>query len=98
MSKSSIVLDYFTFEKDNIIVKCGLCRIKLKNNKYSTSNLIRHLRSKNPTINLLNRNFKAIDTEEQVDDPAETASTSNVVSINILFKYNNYKFNIIYFN
>lgn len=96
MSKSSLVWDYFTIEKDNIMVKCGLCRIKLKNNKASTSNLIRHMRSKHPTINLLNRNVRTI--EEQVDDPDETASTSNVVCINLFFKYNTYNFSIIHSN
>lgn len=83
MSKSSIVWDYFTLDNDNITVKCGLCRIKLKNNKASTSNLIRHIRSKHPTVNLLNRNVNSVRSiEEQEDDPAEIASTSNAVSIN----------------
>lgn len=93
MSKSSIVWDYFTLEKDNITAKCGLCRIKLKHNKASTSNLIRHVRSKHPTINLLNRNIRTI--EEKEDDPAESASTSNVVSIYLFFKYNTCNLNII---
>lgn len=83
MNKSSVVWDYFTLEKDNITAKCGLCRMKLKHNKASTSNLIRHVRTKHPTINLLNRNIRMI--EEQEDNPAEIESTSNVVSTYLFF-------------
>lgn len=66
MSKSSVLWDYFKLEPDSINVKCGLCRTKLKNNRSSTSNLIRHIKSKHPTINILKRNSAV---EENVDNP-----------------------------
>lgn len=83
MSKSSVVWDYFTLEKDNITAKCGMCQIKLKHNKAST-------------INLLNRNIRTI--EEQEDNPAGTQSSSNAVSIYLFFKFNTYNSNIINYN
>lgn len=78
MSKSSVIWDVFQLEADNIHVKCGLCRTKLKNNRSSTSNLIRHIKSKHPTVNLLNRNSRAL--EETVDDSNDAPSTSTSVS------------------
>lgn len=53
MSKFSIIWDIFKLDPDNIHVKCGLCRTKIKINRSSTSNLIRHIKSKHPTVNLL---------------------------------------------
>jgi len=78
MSKSSVIWDYFQLDSDNINVKCGLCRTKLKNNRSSTSNLITHIKSKHPTVNLLNRNTRVL--EETVDDPNDAPSTSTTVS------------------
>ncbi|KAL4091755.1 hypothetical protein QTP88_026397 [Uroleucon formosanum] len=85
MSKSSVIWDYFQLDTDNINVKCGLCRSKLKNNRSSTSNLIRHIKSKHPTINLLNRNTRVL--EENVDDPNDapsTSTTNTIVSTNLV--------------
>ncbi|KAE9525285.1 hypothetical protein AGLY_014353 [Aphis glycines] len=79
MSKSSVIWDYFQLDSDNINVKCGLCRTKLKNNRSSTSNLIRHIKSKHPTVNLLNRNTRVL--EETVDDPNDALSTSTTNTI-----------------
>lgn len=78
MRKSSKIWDFFQIDADNVSVKCGLCRIKLKNNRSSTSNLIRHIKSKHPTINLLNKNIRAL--EDAVDNPDDAPSTSISVS------------------
>jgi len=78
MIKSSVIWDYFQLDSDNINVKCGLCRSKLKNNRSSTSNLIRHIKSKHPTVNLLNRNTRVL--EETVDNPNNVPSTSKFKS------------------
>lgn len=80
MSKISVVWDYFTLTGDQ--VKCGLCRDSLCYNRSSTSNMMRHLRTKHMSVNLSKR--KGIDDEE-VDDPrtetTEPTLSSNVVSI-----------------
>ncbi|XP_050066594.1 E3 SUMO-protein ligase ZBED1-like, partial [Aphis gossypii] len=74
MSKISVV---FTLTGDQ--VKCGLCRDSLSYNRSSTSNMMRHLRTKHMGVNLSKR--KRVDDEE-IDDPStdttEPTSSSNV--------------------
>ncbi|VVC41286.1 Ribonuclease H-like domain,Zinc finger C2H2-type,Zinc finger, BED-type,HAT, C-terminal dimerisation, partial [Cinara cedri] len=72
--KSSVIWDYFQLDQDNINVKCGLCHIKLKNNRTSTSNLIRHMMSKHLTVSILNRNVHVL--EETIVDQNHAPSTS----------------------
>lgn len=76
MSKSSVAWDFFTLTDDK--VKCGLCRVTMKHNSSSTSNMMRHLRLKHVTVDLSRRRI----LDEEVDDPstAEPASSSNLVS------------------
>ena len=79
MSKFSAIWDVFKLDADNIHVKYGLSRTKLKNNRSSTLNLIRHIKSKHPTKNLLNRNIHVL--EETIDDPNNAPSTSTFESM-----------------
>lgn len=72
MSKSSVVWDYFTLNNDQ--VKCGLCKLIMKHNRSSTSNMMRHLRIKHTTINLNRRQLL------EIDDPESAISNSTIVS------------------
>jgi len=50
-SKYSVVWDFFT-RLDDDQAKCGICKTILKVNRSSSTNLIRHLRTRHPTTNL----------------------------------------------
>ncbi|KAE9523772.1 hypothetical protein AGLY_015832 [Aphis glycines] len=86
--KISVIWDYFTvIESDK--AKCGFCKTVLKFNQSSTTNLLRHIKSKHPTTDLSKRSRPNFDVEENnPDDPpsnngnlsASTSSNSGVVS------------------
>ena len=87
MSKS-VVQNYFKLDTEKKSVKCGLCRLVMKHNKQSTSNMMRHMRLKHPTIDMNKRHN--VHEEDNVDDPRveviENPSVSNTVSIFIIIK------------
>ncbi|KAL4083491.1 hypothetical protein QTP88_028807 [Uroleucon formosanum] len=86
--KTSVIWDYFTvIESDK--AKCGFYKTVLKFNQSSTTNLLRHIKSKHPTTDLSKRSRPNFDVEENnPDDPssnngnlsASTSSNSGVVS------------------
>jgi len=67
--KTSIIWDYFTIVEDDK-AKCNFCKTVLKFNQSSTTNLLRHIRSKHVTIDLSKRRTPNDDVdEENIDDP-----------------------------
>jgi len=83
MSKTSVVWNYFKLDDNKKNVKCGLCRLEMKHNQTSTSNMMRHMRLKHSTIDLSKR--RQIHVEENVDDP--TAIEKNLASTSVsIFK------------
>lgn len=90
MSKS-IVWNYFKLDNEKKSVKCGLCHVVMKHNKLSTSNMMRHMRLKHPTIDLNRQRHNSREEDENgIDDPravvVENPSVSNSVSIFIILK------------
>lgn len=68
--KTSAIWDYFTIV-ENDKAKCNFCKIVLKINQSSTTNLLRHIRSKHVTIDLSKRRRPNDDVdEENIDDPS----------------------------
>jgi len=83
MSKTSVVWNYFKLDDNKKNVKCGLCRLEMKHNQTSTSNMMRHMRLKHSTIDL--SKHRQIHVEENVDDP--TAIEKNLASTSVsIFK------------
>lgn len=76
MSKSSVVWDYFTLIGDQ--VKCGICRLSMKLNRSSTSNMMRHLRTKHSTVDLKKRRILP-DEADEPDEPDSIESDTNSV-------------------
>lgn len=86
--KTSVIWDYFTvIESDK--AKCGFCKTVLKFNQSSTTNLLRHIKSKHPTTDLSKRSRPNFYVEENnSDDPssnygnlsASTSSNTGIVS------------------
>lgn len=83
MSKS-VVWNYFKLDNEKKNVKCGLCRVVMKHNKLSTSNMMRHMRLKHPTIDLNRERNNSREQDEDIDDPRSVVSNS--VSIYIILK------------
>lgn len=79
--KSSVIWDYFTMVENNK-AKCGFCKVILKVNQSSTTNLLRHMNTKHPTTDLSKRSRPNIELEledNNSDNPSshhETPSTS----------------------
>lgn len=90
MSKS-VVWNYFKLDNEKKNVKCGLCRVVMKHNKLSTSNMMRHMRLKHTTIDLNRQRHNVREEDDDgIDDPrsveVENPSVSNSVSIFIILK------------
>lgn len=89
MSKS-VVWNYFKLDNEKKNVKCSLCRVVMKYNKSSTSNMMRHKRLKHPTIDFNRERNSTRKGEDDIDDPSsvvnENSLVSNSVSIYIILK------------
>lgn len=89
MSKS-VVWNYFKLDNEKKNVKCGLCRVVMKHNKLSTSNMMRHMRLKHQTIDLSRQRHSPRQEEDDIDDPravvVENPSVSVSVSIFVILK------------
>lgn len=79
-AKRSIIWYHFTI-KSNTIAKCSYCRNELSYSGGSTSNLLRHLKTKHSTVPLTRSLRIPNNPEDNVDDPLKMpASTSSAVS------------------
>jgi len=89
MSKTSVVWNYFKLDDEKKSVKCGLCRLEMKHNQTSTSNMMRHMRLKHSTIDLSKRrpasNIHA--QEINIDDPTAIENQNASTSVSILYKF-----------
>lgn len=65
--KTSVIWDYFTII-ENEKAKCSFCKTVLKFNQSSTTNLLRHVKSKHPTIDLSKRLRPTLDLEQSDPD------------------------------
>lgn len=85
MSKTSVVWNYFKLDDKKKNVKCGLCRLEMKHNQTSTSNMMRHMRLKHSTIDLNKRRPSNMHVEENnVDDPVAIENQLASTSVSIL--------------
>lgn len=73
--KRSAIWNHFTVKSD-IIAKCSYCGHEISYSGGSTSNLLRHLKTKHVAVPL----SRPSTIEENVDDPSNTPSTSATVS------------------
>ncbi|CAI6359260.1 unnamed protein product [Macrosiphum euphorbiae] len=81
--KTSAIWDYFTIV-ENDKAKCNFCKIVLKFNQSSTTNLLRHIRSKHVTIDLSKRRRPNDDVdEEHIDDPSPMSIQNPSTSISL---------------
>lgn len=82
--KRSAIWNHFTI-KSHIIAKCSYCGHDVSYSGGSTSNLMRHLKTKHVTVPLtrpLVNQIDSLENDENIDDPTEMpASTSASVSI-----------------
>jgi len=81
--KTSAIWDYFPIV-ENDKAKCNFCKIVLKFNQSSTTNLLRHIRSKHVTIDLSKRRRPNDDVdEENIDDPSPMSIQNPSTSISL---------------
>lgn len=81
--KTSIIWDYFIIVEGDK-AKCNFCKTVLKFNQSSTTNLIRHIRSKHVTVDLSKRRRPNDDLdEENIDDPSPMSTQNPSTSISM---------------
>lgn len=73
--KRSVIWNHFTVKSD-IIAKCSYCGHEISYYGRSTSNLLRHLKTKHVAVPL----SRPSTIEENVDDPSNISSTSATLS------------------
>lgn len=73
--KRSAIWNHFMVKSD-IIAKCSYCGHEISYSEGSTSNLLRHLKTKHVAVPL----SRPSTIEENVDDPSNTPPTSATVS------------------
>jgi len=80
-SKRSTIWNHFT-KKSSTIAKCSYCGHELSYSGGSTSNLLRHLKTKHITMpltkQLRNQNNLSSDNEEYIDDPSSIPSVATI--------------------